>query len=78
MRRLNTADVKLDTKYDSVEKRLLTRDLSQRVARMSFGDAAAKLRALGEDRQLLKAIELLEKSATQTQLLAAVPPTSAK
>jgi carboxyl-terminal processing protease len=78
MRRLNAAGVQLDTKYDTVEKRLLTRDLSQRVARMSFGESAAKLRVLDEDRQLLKAIELLQKSATQAQLLAAAPPSPAK
>ena len=74
MRRLKAGGVNLDTKYDSVEKRFLTRDLSQRVARMSFGESTAKLRVLGEDRQLARAIELLQKSSTQAQLLAAVPP----
>ena len=78
MRRLAAADVKLDVKFDTVEKRILTRDLVQRVARMSFGDAAAKLRALNEDHQLERAIDLLERSATQTQLLASAPPSSPK
>jgi hypothetical protein len=46
------------------------RDLSNRVARMSFGEAAAKGRVLGDDHQLARAIALLEHSTTQSQLLA--------
>jgi hypothetical protein len=38
---------------------------------MAFGDAAEKTRALGDDHQLLKAIELLQHATTQSQLLAA-------
>ncbi|HXT15938.1 MAG TPA: S41 family peptidase [Gemmatimonadaceae bacterium] len=79
MRRLGAAGVKLDARYDAGEREFLTRDLTQRVARMSFGDAVAKQRTLNEDHQLLKAVELLQKSTTQAQLLAAAPePKGAK
>jgi len=70
--RLSVAKVKLEPKYDSVSKVFLTRDLANRVTRMTFGEAAAKSRTLSEDHQLLRAIELLEHSATQAQLLATV------
>ncbi|HEX4683463.1 MAG TPA: S41 family peptidase, partial [Gemmatimonadaceae bacterium] len=76
MHRLDSANVKVDAKYDSVEKRILTRDLAQRVARLSYGDAAAKQRVLGDDRPLVKAIELLQHATSQAQLLAE-PGTSA-
>ena len=73
MRRLQAAGVKVQPAYDSAARRFLTHDLVNRVARMSFGEAAAKERLLPEDHQLLEAIELLEKSTTQAQLLAAAP-----
>jgi hypothetical protein len=37
---------------------------------MAFGDAAEKTRALTDDHQLLKAIEMLRQSTTQAALLA--------
>lgn len=70
MRRLSAAGVQMDAKYDGAERRFLTHDLANRVARMAFGEAAAKQRSLADDRQLLKAIGLLRRSPTQTQLLA--------
>jgi hypothetical protein len=76
MRRLGVAGVKLDAKFEPAEREFLTRDLSHRVARMSFGDAVAKANSVSEDHQLLEAIELLEKSRTQAQLLAAAPAPS--
>jgi carboxyl-terminal processing protease len=69
--RMNTAGVKLDPKFQTAERTFLTRDLENRVTRLTFGDAAAKARNLAEDHQLLKAIDLLEHSTTQAQLLAA-------
>ncbi len=69
--RMNTAGVKLDPKFQIAERTFLTRDLENRVTRLTFGDAAAKARNLAEDHQLLKAIDLLEHSTTQAQLLAA-------
>jgi carboxyl-terminal processing protease len=76
MRRLQAAGVKVEPARDSAARRFLTHDLANRVARMSFGEAVAKVRLLPEDHQLLKAIDLLEKSSTQAQLLAAATPTS--
>jgi carboxyl-terminal processing protease len=69
MRRLTTADVKIDPKFDDVASKLLVRDLERRVTRLAFGDAAEKMRSLPEDHQLLKAIEMLQHSTTQAQLL---------
>jgi len=70
MHRLDAAHVKIEPKFDSVSRAFLMRDLSNRVARMSFGDATAKARNLADDHQLARAIALLEKSSTQAQLLA--------
>jgi hypothetical protein len=78
IRRLTAAGVKLDPKFDSTERRVLTRDLENRVARLSFGDAVAKARTLDEDHQLLKAVELLQRNTTQAQLLAAATPGPAR
>jgi carboxyl-terminal processing protease len=72
MKRLDAAHVRIDAKYDSAARTFLTRDLSNRVTRMSFGDAVAKGRTLADDHQLSRAITLLEKSTTQAQLLATV------
>jgi carboxyl-terminal processing protease len=77
MRRLAADSVRIDPKYDAVARQALTRDLANRVARMSFGDAAAKARLIDEDKPLSKAIELLQKSTTQAQLLAAASAATA-
>jgi len=76
MRRLTAAGVKLDAKLEPAGREFLIRDLAHRVARMSFGDAVAKAQSVSEDHQLLEAIELLQKSRTQAQLLAAAPAAS--
>jgi carboxyl-terminal processing protease len=70
MRRLAGAKVTIQPRHDAAARVFLTHDLAQRVARLAFGDAAAKARALPEDHQLLRAIDLLRHSATQAQLLA--------
>ncbi|MGH7616955.1 MAG: hypothetical protein ACREPM_06985, partial [Gemmatimonadaceae bacterium] len=64
----------IDPKYDSVAKAFLIRDLSNRVTRLSFGDAVAKSRTLADDHQLARAIALLERNPTQAQLLATAGP----
>jgi carboxyl-terminal processing protease len=74
MGRLTKIGIKMDAKYDSTARASFTRDLEQRVTRLSFGDGAAKARALPEDHQLEKAIELLQRSPTQAQLLATAVP----
>ncbi len=71
MRRLAAAKVTIQPKYDSAARTFLVSDLEHRVARLSFGDAAAKARFLAEDRPLTAAVNLLQKSTTQAQLLAA-------
>ncbi|HVX42182.1 MAG TPA: S41 family peptidase [Gemmatimonadaceae bacterium] len=76
MHRISAAGVKLDPKFDSTAKAFLTHDLAHRVARLSFGDGAAKARELATDHQLAKAVELLSHSTTQAQLLAAASPTT--
>jgi carboxyl-terminal processing protease len=75
-RRMAKDSVKLDPKHEAAARSFLMRDLSNRVARMAFGDAAAKARVIPQDKPLTKAIELLQKSPTQAQLLAAAPPSN--
>jgi carboxyl-terminal processing protease len=70
MRRVVAAKVVIDPKLTDVATRMLTRELANRVARLAFGDGAAKARILSEDHQLVKALELLGHSTTQSQLLA--------
>jgi len=71
IRRLAAADVKFDPKMDAAAHRFLSRDLANRVTRLSFGDAAAKARTASEDHQLARALQLLGTSTTQAQLLGA-------
>ncbi|HEY4217279.1 MAG TPA: S41 family peptidase [Gemmatimonadaceae bacterium] len=71
MHRIAAAKVTIDPKYDATARTFLTNDLANRVTRLAFGDAAAKARSVGEDHQLEKALELLQHSTTETQLLAA-------
>jgi len=71
MRRVAKADVIIDPKLTDVATRMLTRELANRVTRLAFGDGAAKARLISEDHQLMKALELLARSTTQAQLLAA-------
>jgi carboxyl-terminal processing protease len=71
MRRVTAADVTIDAKLTAVATQMLTRELANRVTRLAFGDGAAKARLLSEDHQLTNAIELLGRSSTQAQLLAA-------
>ncbi len=68
-RRMREAGVNIEPRFDSVATRLLSDELDRRVARRAFGDAEAKKRALHEDRALMRAIELLQKSRTQQELL---------
>jgi carboxyl-terminal processing protease len=72
MQRFDAAHVKIEPKYDSVARAYVARDLSNRIARLSFGDAAAKGRTLADDHQLSRAIALLEHAPTQSQLFASV------
>jgi hypothetical protein len=76
-RRLGAAGVTIDTRFDSVANVLLTDELDRRIARRAFGDAEAKRRTLREDRALLRAIDLLQRSRTQKDLLRTASSTPA-
>jgi carboxyl-terminal processing protease len=70
-RRLLAAGVTIDAKYEPTATRVLDRELDRRVARLVLGDAGAKRRALAEDHQLVRAIQLLDTARSQEALLAA-------
>jgi carboxyl-terminal processing protease len=67
-RRLTSRGVTIEPRFYAAANRLFSRELEHRVARMAFGEAFAKERELKNDRQLAKAMELLEKSGTQREL----------
>src|SRR5690348_7090455 len=67
-RRITSRGVVIEPRYEAAANRLLTRELEHRIARMAFGDAAAKERELNTDRQLSEAIRLLEKATNQRDL----------
>ena len=72
-RRMTAAGVQLDRKvYDSATPSI-DRLLTNRIARLAFGDSTAKRMAIRDDAQLEKAIELLKVARTQKDLLAAIP-----
>ena len=68
-RRLKVAGVNVDARFDSVATAMLGDELDRRVARRAFGDAEAKRRDLNDDRVLMQAIEFLQRSRTQQDLL---------
>jgi carboxyl-terminal processing protease len=68
-RRLRAAGVTVDARYDSVATAILGNELDRRVARRAFGDAEAKQRTMHDDRALTRAIELLQRSRSQKDLL---------
>jgi carboxyl-terminal processing protease len=70
-RRLVAAGVTLEPRFDSVATAILSDELDRRVARRALGDAVAKERTLLEDRALLRAMALLQRSRTQKDLLTA-------
>lgn len=70
-RRLATAGVTINTKYEPAATQVLDRELDRRVARLVLGDAGAKVHELPEDHQLVRAIALLSSAPTQTALFAA-------
>lgn len=76
-RRLRAAGVSIEARYDSVATALLSGELDRRIARRAFGDAEAKRRTLDEDRALLRAIDLLQRSRTQKDLLRTASATPA-
>jgi carboxyl-terminal processing protease len=66
--RLGARGVAIEPRFEAVAAHLFARELEQRVARLAFGDAVSKERELKTDRQLQRAMDLLEKSASQHEL----------
>jgi carboxyl-terminal processing protease len=74
-RRLGSAGVTVDAKYEPAATRVLDRELDRRLARLVLGDAGAKKRALADDHQLARAVELLGAARSQEALLASAHQT---
>jgi carboxyl-terminal processing protease len=68
--RILASGAKVDTAQLRAGRRYLDRLLEQRIARLAFGDSAAKRRDLADDVQLARALELLRTSRTQGELFA--------
>ena len=69
-RRLSAGGVTIEPRFQDAARRLLGRELEHRVARMAFGDAAAKEREMPTDRPLSEAVALLRRASTQRDLFA--------
>ena len=76
-RRLGTAGVTIDAKYEPAATTILDRELDRRVARLVLGDAGARRRSLADDQQLARAVGLLAAASSQEQLFAAAGVTAA-
>ena len=69
-RRLVAAGVKVEADVYNEGAAEIDRILRDRVAVVAFGDSTARRRSVPEDRQLMRAIELLGRGRTQQDLLA--------
>ncbi|HEX6939184.1 MAG TPA: S41 family peptidase [Longimicrobiales bacterium] len=69
-RRLRDAGVEVDRELYDGAAAYVNRLIEDRVARMAFGDAEAKRRALADDAPLVRALELLRHGDTQAELIA--------
>jgi carboxyl-terminal processing protease len=70
--RLQARGLTVDRKSYDAASRYVNRLLDQRVAHYAFGDSTAKRRDLAYDAPLRKAIDLLDKGASQRELFAMV------
>lgn len=70
-RRLAAAGVAIDARHEPAATRMLDRELDRRLSRLVLGDAGARRRSAGDDRQLTRAIALLAGARSQQELLAA-------
>ncbi len=79
-RRMTADSVKLDKALYDAGAPFIDRYIEGRVAKVSFGEAAAKLHELKDDNQLRRAMELLHKGVTQKEIFAAAAaePSSSK
>ena len=69
-RRLSAAGVEVDRKQFDAATPLVDRWISSMVARLAFGDSTAFRRAIPEDTQLTRAMELIRRGNTQKDLFA--------
>ncbi|NUQ19744.1 MAG: S41 family peptidase [Gemmatimonadaceae bacterium] len=69
-KRMTAAGIQIDRKEWDAGTPYIDRVLDQRVARVAFGDSAAKRRDLPNDAPLRKALELLQNGKSQRDLLA--------
>jgi carboxyl-terminal processing protease len=76
--RLVKKGVTVDRKLFDGASTQIDRMLEQRVARLAFGDSTARRRALDDDVQLRRAIEILRKGQNQKDLFALAPQFSSK
>jgi carboxyl-terminal processing protease len=74
--RLKKKGIEIDPKLYEGASHLIDRELELRVARLAFGDSAAKARQLDDDTQLKKALELLRKGQNQKELFTLVATNS--
>jgi len=70
-RRMMADTVKMEKSVYDAGSSWVDRYIENRVARIAFGDSTAKRLQLKDDTQLQRAIEILRKSTTQTQVFAA-------
>jgi carboxyl-terminal processing protease len=79
-RRMTADSVKLDKAVYDAGAPFIDRYIEGRVAKVSFGDAGAKLHELKDDNQLQRAMALLRKGVTQKEIFAAAAaePSSSK
>jgi carboxyl-terminal processing protease len=70
-RRLAADSVRIDKAVWDAGAPWVDRYLDNRIARVSFGEGAAKLHELNDDNQLLKAMAILRNAATQKDVFAA-------
>ncbi|HEX7122573.1 MAG TPA: S41 family peptidase [Gemmatimonadaceae bacterium] len=71
-RRLMAKDIPVERSVFDRASRYIDREIELRVARLAFGDAAARRRDVKNDPQLQKAIELLRRGQSQADLFAMV------
>ena len=71
--RITKAGVEIERPlYDSASTEV-DRLIGDRVARLAFGDSTAKRREIGDDAQLVRALEIIRRGETQQDLFAGVP-----
>jgi carboxyl-terminal processing protease len=72
-RRLQAAGVSVERRVYDGATRSIDRLMTNRVARLAFGDSTAKRMALRDDAQLNRALDLLRRARTQKDLFEQVP-----